>query len=568
MKVTDYIIEFLISKNVSDMFGYPGGVICHLIDSATKYKEKIALHTFYNEQGAALAACGYSLAAGGIGVVYATSGPGATNLVTGVANAYFDSIPLLVITGQVDTYALKGNLPIRQRGFQETDVVSIMQSITKYAIRIDNPKDIRYQLEKAYSIAVQGNPGPVLLDIPADVQRAEVQLNQLQTYVEECEHRNETLWESEFVDSFNKAKRPCFLLGNGIKRAGVEEGIIRIAEVLRIPVVCSMPAFDILEQSHELNYGFIGANGHRYANFVLGKSDLIIALGTRMDLKQVGGKREQFAPDAKLIRFDIDKGNLTYKVHEGEFQVCADLRSVVSNLMRITKKLNRVEEEWLEVCNELKNKLKTIDRRKQNEYIEYIGERVQSDRHITIDVGQSGVWIAQAFPIKKGQKAHMSAGHGAMGFSLPAAIGAYYAIRRPIVSFNGDGGIQMNIQELQVIAREKLPIKIVVLNNKSLGMIRGFQEANFNKVYSQTVEGFGYEAPNFEKIAEAYKLDYVNGIEDEDCLMEALSNNRGVLIEISFSADTELVPNFGQNGIIQDQRPYLDRELYDYLMEI
>ena len=189
MKVTDYIIEYLIANSITDIFGYPGGVICHLIDSATKYSDKIAVHTNYHEQASAFSACGYAQECGKLGVAFSTSGPGATNLVTGIANAYFDSIPVLFLTGQVDTYGLKGNLPIRQRGFQETDIVSMVAPITKYAVRVDKPEDIVYKLEKAVSIAFQGNPGPVLVDVPADTQRAEIDLSL-------CRHYNPDLYEA------------------------------------------------------------------------------------------------------------------------------------------------------------------------------------------------------------------------------------------------------------------------------------------------------------------------------------------------------------------------------------
>ena len=217
MKVTDYIIEFLISKQVTDIFGYPGGVICHLIDSATKYQGRINAHINYHEQAAAFAACGYAQESNKIGVAYTTSGPGATNLMTGIANAFFDSTPTMFLTGQVDTYGLKGDLPIRQRGFQETDVISMVKDITKYAVRIDDPKDIQFEMEKAYHIATSGNPGPVVLDLPADVQRADVDIETLQKFVPQSETKNAGQTLEVLKEMLKSAKRPCFLIGNGIK---------------------------------------------------------------------------------------------------------------------------------------------------------------------------------------------------------------------------------------------------------------------------------------------------------------------------------------------------------------
>lgn len=246
MKVTDYIVEFLISKEISDVFGYPGGVICHFIDSLTKYPE-IHGHINYNEQGSSFAACGYAQETGNIGVAFATSGPGATNLVTGIANAYFDSTPTMFLTGQVDTYGLKGNIPIRQRGFQETDVVSIVSPITKYAVRVDDPSQIRYHLEKAYYLATNGNPGPVLLDIPADVQRADVDEMTLQRFDAKEEDLSKNFDYIAALSTIKyallKAKRPCLIVGNGVKQAGLRKQVKELIEKLNIPTVFSMPAF-------------------------------------------------------------------------------------------------------------------------------------------------------------------------------------------------------------------------------------------------------------------------------------------------------------------------------------
>lgn len=340
MKVTDYIVEFLIDKEITDIFGYPGGVICHLIDSLTKYPGKIHAHINYHEQASAFAACGYAQESHKLGVAFATSGPGATNLMTGIANAYFDSIPTLFITGQVDTYSLKREIPIRQCGFQETDIVLMVKPITKYAIRIDNPMDIRYELEKAYTIATSGNPGPVVIDLPADVQRAMIEVKECIGYVPEPDTKYDY---NNIVEELNhaikNANRPCMLIGNGVKQTGMRRKIENLIEKLNIPAVFSMPAFDILENSNKLNFGFIGANGHRFANFILGKSDLIVTIGTRMDLKQVGNERGKFAFQAKIIRIDIDEGNLVYRVHENEKQIRADIRPL---LMKWTMNANKM----------------------------------------------------------------------------------------------------------------------------------------------------------------------------------------------------------------------------------
>lgn len=569
MKVTDYIVEFIISKGVTDIFGYPGGVICHFIDSTTKYKDKIQAHTNYHEQASAFAACGYAQETGKIGVAYVTSGPGATNLITGIANAYFDSTPILFLTGQVDTYGLKGDLPVRQRGFQETDVVSIVSSISKYAVRIDDPTMIRYELEKAYEIAMSGNPGPVVIDLPADVQRTNVDEKMLKGYSSDTIEDPVEEKISLIIENINKSKRPCFLVGNGVKQSGMTKCLRKIIDSIGIPTVFSMPAFDTIPYSDIHNFGFIGANGHRYGNFVLGKSDLIITLGSRLDLKQVGNNRGEFAPNAKIIRIDIDEDSFKYPVHNDEICVSIDIKSLLPELLLNISRITCISKEWLEVCCVIKQELEGFDDETYTKLLRAFGERFPENIGVTADVGQSEVWVAQQLHVKEGQTVHISAGHGAMGYSLPAAIGTYYGKRKPVISFSGDGGIQMNIQELQYLSREQIPVHVVVLNNNSLGMIRGFQEANFEKNYSQTVEGRGYSAPDFEKIANAYQLQYTRiSNENEIKQLDTINMDMPSIIEIMLPNETSLNPNFGRNGMVQDQRPYMDRALFEKLIKM
>lgn len=567
MKVTDYIIEYLIDNKVTDVFGYPGGVICHLIDSATKYSDRISVHTNYHEQASAFAACGYAQESGKLGVAFSTSGPGATNLITGIANAFFDSVPVLFLTGQVDTYGLKGSLPIRQRGFQETDIVSMVSPVTKYAVRIDNPEDVVYELEKAVTMASQGNPGPVLLDLPADIQRANIEIDQCRHYF-----RDEygLIDYDTIVRTINEkisgSIRPCLLVGNGVKQSGNKDLIKSIIHRANVPAVFSMPAFDTLPFEDDQNYGFIGANGHRYANFVICKSDLIISIGSRLDLKQVGNSRPDFAKQAQIIRIDIDENNFEYKVHDSEIQFRAD----ISELLKywVDSEIPTVSREWNDVCKALKHRLMGYDDKSYTVLLRDFCEELPINASITADVGQSEVWLAQQLHVKMFQSVHMSAGLGSMGYSLPAAIGAYYASKRLVVSFNGDGGIQMNIQELQFIARERLPIIVVIINNQSLGMIRGFQEANFDRNYSQTTEQTGYSVPDFSKIARAYDLNYVRIDNADDISKINVDYNMPIIIELRIQEETVLEPNFGRNGLIQDQRPYLDREVFDELNQI
>lgn len=528
MKVSDYIIEFLISKGVKDIFGYPGGVICHLMDSATKYPN-IKAHTNYHEQGAAFAACGYSQVSGKLGVAYSTSGPGATNLVTGIANAYYDSIPTLFLTGQVDTYAEKGDYPVRQRGFQETDVVSITQSITKYSVRVNNAKSIKYCLEKAYYLAFEGNPGPVLLDLPADVQRANIDIENLEGFEPDIQENSYQKDIQYVTDAISKAQKPLFLVGNGVKLSFTERDIRRIAESLGIPCIFTMPAFDVFPTIHPLNYGFLGGNGHKYANMIAAESDLIITIGSRMCIRQIGLAREKFAPTAKLIRIDIDKESMNYKVHEDEIDIVADLKSFLPQWRIIASSLNDYTD-WKNKCDIIKdeNSVKEQDAH----LLKHLSKLVPANYDITIDVGLNQLLCATSFEIKEGQHAFMSAGHGAMGYSLPAAIGISTKTGKGVVSFNGDGGLMMNVQELQYIKREQLPIKVVCLNNNSLGMIKAFQSRNFNHNYINTTPESGYLPVDLHRLAVAFDIPYFKVSSENDLRELDFSSKEPALIEV------------------------------------
>lgn len=594
MKVSDYIVEYFIKNDIRDVFGYPGGMVTHLMDSLGKRKGEIAAHITYHEQGAAFAACGYAQASGKVGVAFATSGPGATNLLTGICNAHFDSIPTVFITGQVNTNEAKGSLPVRQRGFQETDIVSMASGVTKAAMYIRDAGMVEEALEQAFSIAVSGRKGPVLLDIPMNVFRAEIEPGSTGRNKAQAPNGEKTeaepvklcpkeqdggehpdAWNGrEFTKCLNEAlslaKRPCLLLGNGIKAAGQIEQVRKMILNCRIPVVSSMLAVDMIPEDIGLEgiyYGFIGAYGNRSANFVVAKCDLLICLGSRLDVRQVGGVRERFAPDAEIIRVDIDAGELALRIREDERQFLMPLEQAVPLLGKALPQGNPYED-WLAVCGTIKGKLKYIDEKEPNKVVNAISRLTADDCSIVADVGQNMVWAAQSFHMKHMQRMYMSGGHGAMGYALPAAIGIYYATRRPVVCFCGDGGLQMNIQELQFVSANRLPITVIVLNNQSLGMIRHFQEMYFASKYYYTVSDNGYTVPDFCAVAEAYGIrsERIEGME-QVCKMQ-FDERDPRLYEVVFDDRTVVSPKLEFGKPNQDQEPLLDRALYEYLMEL
>lgn len=557
MKASDYIVEYLLRQNITDVFGYPGGMVTHLMDSLSKFP--IKTHVTYHEQGAAFAACGYAQTTGKVGVAYATSGPGATNLITGICNAYFDSIPTLFITGQVNTFEYKGELGVRQRGFQETDIVSIVSPVTKYAVRITDATKLKWYLDYAFYIAQEGRRGPVLLDIPMDIFRADIDPQSMEGFEAPVYNRDTSF--DKLKEALSKASRPVILAGSGIKTSNAADKFNEVIRKHDIPVVTTMLAVDTTKDS----YGFIGAYGTRTANFIVAKSDLVISLGARLDVRQTGARRENFAPDAVIVRVEIDAGELSLRVHDDEIQIHADVNDVLDTLLEAdTRDLTG----WNDVCRKIRDELKDIDDRLPNKYVSRISELIPENSVITTDVGQNQVWVAQSFKVKDGQRIFFSGGHGAMGYSLPAAIGCALADGKAVYSFQGDGGIQMNIQELQTIARENLPVKIILFNNSALGMIRHFQEMYFEDNYVQTVPSGGYTVPDFGAIAAAYKIPYkcIGKVEDvDDSLFDAEGPQ---FVEVRITEPTYVYPKLEYGKPNQDQEPLLDRKRYSYIMEL
>lgn len=577
MKVSDYIVEFLIKQGITDVFGYPGGMVTHLMDSLGKYSDRISTHITYHEQGAAFAACGYAQASDKAGVAFATSGPGATNLMTGICNAYFDSIPTVFITGQVNTFESKKEKHIRQKGFQETDIISMVKDVTKAAFYIEDANEIRQVLEEAFYIAQQDRKGPVVIDIPMNISRAEIDERALAGYqkpelLDTSPERER--YEQCVREALKNAKRPCLLIGNGIKTAHQIEAVREIVRKSHIPVVSSMLAVDVIPEESGLEgtyYGFVGAYGNRTANFVVAKSDLLICLGSRLDVRQVGGERANFAPQARIIRADIDVYELENYIRPDEEQFVLPLSEALPALGRAMAAAPDYRE-WLKVCQEIKKSIKYIDEKEPNRAVNAISRQVPDGYSVLADVGQNMVWVAQSFRMKEAQRVYMSGGHGAMGYALPAAIGVYYATHRPVICFSGDGGFQMNMQELQLIVREKLPIKMIVMNNESLGMIRHFQEMYFDSNYYYTTQNNGYTIPDFVAVAHAYGIQAVKvaGTEAIAGMKDAFHDNRmePQLIEVMLGDRTVVSPKLEFGKPNQDQEPLLDRNVYEYLMNL
>lgn len=580
MRVSDYIVSYLKENGIKDFFGYQGTMISYFVDAIGKNKD-VKNYVCYNEQGAALEAVGYAKTSGGISCAYSTSGPGATNLITGIADAYYDSVPVLFITGQLNTYEYTNVNSIRQQGFQESDIVSIIKPITKYAVKIENENNISYELEKALYIMQEGRPGPVLLDLPMNIQKSNIDISKVKHF-EIPEEKKDIDYLSiceNILNEIENSKRPVLFLGNGIKKDKKSIREIRnLINKLKIPVIYSMLGKSLIEEDSPYNFGFMGsAYGQRYSNLIgYKKADLIVSLGCRLNGRTIGIKRNNFNPSAKIIRVEIDKEELKLPIHSDDIAYNIDVNKLIKqmNVILLNKQINE-KREWLNICQQIKDKLKNIDNDIKewlpNRYISLINEITEDDSNIFVDVGQNQVWAAHSIKIKKNQKIIFSGGLGAMGFALPASIGGCIsANKKNTYVIVGDGGLQMNIQELQLLKHENLPITIFVFNNESLGLIHQQQSDFFdNKYYGACCEG-GYSVPDFCKIADAYgiKSYQVNTLDKFKKIITTYDKSKPTLIEIKINIGTKAYPKtyFGEE--MYNQVPYISKDILDELLKL
>ena len=590
MKVTDYIVEFLQRKGIHDFFGYQGTMIAHLVDSIEKNPHTKS-HSSYHEQGAAFAACGYAQAGERCACAYATSGPGAANLISGIADAYFDSLPVVFLTGQLNTYEYSGIPGLRQQGFQEIDIVAMARPVTKYAVQIREDEDIVKELNKAYHIANSGRKGPVLIDLPMNIQRGAVKNPVFDMSLEEMgiaagdleeeaakATQSAALAADSILEALDKAQRPVIMLGHGVSDKAVRDQLFALTRKWRIPVITSVLEMSALPWDDPLNFGCIGgAYGHRYANMIANaKSDLLICLGISLCTRQIGTKVHEFAKNAKIIRVDIDNYNLQRDIHENginELKFCADAAEVVKSLAEGTAVYDFSD--WLAVCADIRGSLQEVDdsipERYPNRMIAALSDALADTSAVAVDVGQHMVWSYQSFHNQKDQKLLFSGGHGAMGYALPAAIGAYYATGKPVACICGDGAFQMNIQELEWVKRENLPIIMMVMNNHALGMIRHLQRDYFEQVYADTSEGSGFSSCNFAEVAKAYGISSIC-MEAADVKEKAVGflqrTEAPKLLEILMEPGTFAYPKTCLGEPIHNQQPYVPKEIYDRLMNL
>jgi acetolactate synthase-1/2/3 large subunit len=583
LKLADYVIDFIVKEDVHHIFELAGGAITHLLDSACLRKDVTCI-SVHHEQAAAFAAEAYARVNGKLGVALATSGPGALNLLTGIGSCYFDSVPCLFITGQVNTYEYKFERSLRQLGFQETDIVGIVRPITKYCTMITQPETVRYHLEKAVFLARNGRPGPVLLDLPMDVQRAEIDPHNLPGFwgnpefsgVQDALPTCTAALINRVIQLITTAERPVILAGGGVRIAGAVAALRELVAYTGIPVVTSLMGLDVIGHEHPAFCGMIGVYANRYSNMTIANSDFLLILGSRLDSRQTGTQPVTFARAAYKVHVDIDPDELGGKVR-ADLSVHCHLKDFLGKLnVQIKRHSPPNLSYWYQIIRQYQTQFATFDtpetqlRNSPDELLQILSQYAEDNHLIILDVGQNQMWAAQSFRLKARQRMLVSGGMGAMGFGLAAAIGASFAVPdRNVMVIAGDGGIQVNLQELDTIIFHRLPVKMFIFNNHCLGMVRQFQDCYFEGRRQSTV--WGYHCPDLTNIAAAYGCAAFTIKPETDAtpmIYKAFQINGPVFINIELGLDTTVNPKLLVNKPLEDMAPFLNREELEKMMLI
>lgn len=591
VKVSDYIADFFANNGVKHVFTVTGGGAMHLNDSLGHHKKLKCIYN-HHEQASAIAADGYARLSGKIPLVCVTSGPGGTNTLTGVVGCWLDSIPMFVISGQVKraTTVWSTNLPLRQLGDQEYNIVDSVKPMSKYAVMVTDPNEIGYHLEKAMYLCRHGRPGPVWLDIPLDVQAALIETENLKKYDQSedadqlpAKVSRETL--QAMLAKIKAAKRPVLLAGEAIRIAGVYDGFLKLIDKLNIPVVTAWNAHDTLWDDHRLYCGRPGSVGTRGGNFVVQNSDLLISFGCRLNIRQISYNWNSFAQNAYKIMIDIDEAELKKPTVKLDMPIHADIKDVVNGLNEMEFENNSEDHKvWLNWCRNVNKKYPAVlpsFYKKQspvNPYVfmDRLFKNLEENETVITGNGSACVISFQAAEIKKGQRIFTNSGAASMGYGLPAAMGACVSQgNKRVICLDGDGSIQMNIQELQTIVHNQINLKIFWLNNSGYHSIRQTQTNIFHGNFAGVDKGSGISFPDAEKIAGAYgipffRIDTVEGI--DEIIKKAVNTEGPVLCEAVLDPDQFFEPKLSSKVLpdgsivsppIDDMYPFLSREEYD-----
>jgi acetolactate synthase-1/2/3 large subunit len=567
LQASDWIAKFLASQDVEAVYEVVGGMIANFIDALHR-DGQMRIVVCHHEQAAGFAAEGHARMNGVPGVAMGTSGPGAINLLTALGSCHFDSTPAVFITGQVNRSEQKGDRPIRQLGFQETDVVAMAEPIAKAAMRVGTIEDLPRQLTEAFELACAGRPGPVLVDIPLDLQRVEVDAPLPRASAASIARAGggEAIDNSaiaRIVEDLQRAERPLILAGGGLRAGQAVDSFREAVDRLGVPVVNSLMGVDALPFEHPLRVGLIGTYGNRWANIALSRCDALLVLGSRLDIRQTGADTDAFAAGRTIHHVDCDPGEVNNRV-TGCHALIAQLLTATAALARAAEGLSgEGHDGWRQEIGELAGtwpdtgELHGIEGINPNLLMHQLsGERAVVA--YVADVGQHQMWAAQSLELSAHQRFLTSGGMGAMGSGLPMAIGAAVAGRGPTVLVAGDGGFQLNIQELQTIARNDLPVKMVVLDNDCHGMVRQFQESYFEGRYQSTL--WGYSAPPFVAVAAAYEIPGRRVEEPGDvasAIKEMWDTDGPYLLEVAIDMNANAYPKIAFGHPISEMEPFV-----------
>jgi acetolactate synthase-1/2/3 large subunit len=579
VKLSDYIADFLARQGIRHVFAVSGGASVHMIDSIAKHPD-IDYICPQHEQAGAMAADAYSRVTGNLGAAIATSGPGATNMVTGMCCAYYDSVPVIFLTGQVSTFRFRGNTGVRQIGFQETEIVDMVRSVTKYVVRVDDPKKIRYELEKACYIAREGRPGPVVVDVPDNLQRTEIVPSELEAYIPETTVVARTGALSKQVEDclplLREAKRPVIVLGWGVRLAKAERVALNVIERLGFPVVPTWAMMDFLPYKHPLMVGGFGSHGTRYGNFTVQNADLVLVVGSRLD-SRASSPITTFARAAKKIVVDVDVNELgKFKVFgmDVDVPVHADANDFLTALRKgmgdwkkrdLSDWLKQIER-WKErfpICPPAYHKEKAV-----NPYVfmKELSKQAAEGATIFVDTGCALAWMMQAFEVKRGQRLFHDFNNTAMGYALPASVGACLALKgKPIICVTGDGSLQMNIQEMATIARHNLPIKVFLINNHGYSMIQQTQDQWLDSKYEASSVAGGLASPDFVRVAKAYDFKAWTLSRNKgqaEVIRKVLRTQGPTFCNVEVRPEHRVIPQVKYGRPIEDPEPLLERDVF------
>lgn len=586
MRVADYIANFLQEKKVKKVFLLSGGGMMHLLDAISRNPE-VGYICNHHEQASAMAAEAYARRSGELGVCYATSGPGATNIITGLVGAWQDSSPVLFITGQSklsQTIRHTGLHGLRQFGTFEVDILPIVESITKYAVFLDDPNMIKHYLEKAYILATSGRPGPVLIDMPVDIQGALIETDELVGYTPKppiLTVPTDGIFK-KIIERIRLAKRPLLLVGHGVRMANVAELFELVSHQLNIPVVTTQLAKDIIEYIHPLFVGHPGMKGDRAGNFAVQSADLILSIGCSLHVLTTGYELDHFAPNAYKIQIEIDESILEREQVNVNEKLQCDVGTFLLTMQRLAPKEHLCKASaWHERCQQWKNELrvqnepheKSLTEINLYEFIHTINTVTKGTETIIADAGSAFYVVGQALELKKGQRVIISGALGTMGYALPAATGASLADpNHVVICITGDGSLQTNIHELATISHNNLNIKLFVLNNSGYVSIRNTQKNFFNDHVAGVGNKSGVSFPNLKKLTESYGLPHVL-IESPDQLSsmisDVLSMHGPVVCEILSSKEQAIIPTVTSQKLasgkmvskpLHDMYPFMDEK--------